>query len=339
MIQNKRITVWYQMLALILFVVFCVLLSGCGEKAQKKKVYHIGILSGLHYISNVADGFKAGMTELGYIEGENVIYDMQKTDFDMAMYKSISNKFVEDNVDLIFSFPTEASVEAKIAAQGTGIPVVFCFAFIEDTGLVNSVREPGGDITGVRYPGPDVAVKRFEIMRELVPQAKIMWVPYQRGYPSVASQMEVLHPAAEAAGVTLIEFPADDAAEIKAELDKRAASDDIDIDAILFIAEPLAVTPDVFAVMAKFASEHNVPIGGAYMMVGDYGSIFGVNVNGFNAGKQAAILADKILQGTPAGTIPVVSAETFFQINYNVAKQFGLKVSDGLLSRADEVIR
>ena len=51
-------------------------------------------------MANTADGFKAKMTELGYIEGENIVYDHQKTNFDMAAYKRTLKKFVADKVDL-----------------------------------------------------------------------------------------------------------------------------------------------------------------------------------------------------------------------------------------------
>jgi len=326
-------------LFLTLLAVVCVSLSSCGKKAQEQKVYRVGILSGLEYMAGAADGFKAKMTELGYIEGENIVYDLQKTDFDMAVYKNILKEFVADKVDLIFVFPTEASMEAKAATEGTNIPVVFAIANIEDTNLVNSVRQPGGNITGVRYPGPDLAAKRFEIMRELIPQAKRMWIPYQKGYPIVKSQLEILRPMAASAEVTLLEAPASDAAELEAELQAKAKSADIGMDVILFLAEPLAVTPDAFVVMGKFAAEHKIPIGGALMMVEGFGSVFGVNIDSVGTGKQAAILADKILKGTPAGTIPVVSSESFFQFNYKAAKELGLNVPEGLLSRADEIIR
>jgi len=322
---------------LVGIIVVGLFLSGCG--AQEPEVYRVGVLSGLDFIAVITDGFKAGMAELGYVEGENIVYDVQQTNFDMDTYRSILQKFVEDEVDLIFVFPTEASMEAKAATQGTDIPVLFNFALIEGMGLVDSVPQPGGNITGVRYPGPDIALRRFEIMRELAPEATRMLVPYQRGYPIVEPQLEKLYPAAEAAGVTLIELPAADGAELEAALQARSASGDIGIDAILFVAEPLTVTPDGFLPLGKFAAEHGIPIGGALMEVGGYGSIFGVNVDIVESGKQAAPLADKILKGTPAGTIPVVSAENFFQINYTVAQQLGVEVPEGLLSQADEVIR
>lgn len=321
----------------ICMLVAILLLGACGPEVPT--VYRVGVLSGLDFVATITDGFKAGMAELGYVEGENIVYDVQATNFDMEVYRRILQNFIADEVDLIFVFPTEASLEAKLATQGTDIPVVFSFALIEGMGLVDSVREPGGNVTGVRYPGPDIAVRRFEIMRELAPQATRMLVPYQRGYPIVSPQLEALYPAAEAAGVTLIEVPADDGAELEAALQARAAAGEIDIDAILFLAEPLTVTPEGFLPLGKFAAEHKIPIGGALMQAGGYGSIFGVNVDTLRCGEQAAPLADKILRGTLAGTIPVVSAENFLQIDYGVAQELGVTVPESLLGMADEVIQ
>jgi putative ABC transport system substrate-binding protein len=318
--------------------IVALLLSSCVG-GQSSKVYHVGILSGLGFLADATDGFKEGMAELGYVEGENIVYDVQETEFDMEAYRSILQKFVEDEVDLIVSFPTEASMEAKAATQGTDIPIVFTYALIEGMGIVDSVREPGGNITGVRYPGPDFAVRRFEVLLELVPDAKNVWAPYQRGYPIVAPQLEALRPVAEAAGVTLIEFPADNAAELEAELKAREVSDDIGIDAILFLVEPLNVTPEAYAVNAQFAYKHNIPFGGVYFPINGLTDVFGVDVISFDSGKAAAPLADKIFKGTPAGTIPVVSADPFININYKVAQEFGLTVPEGLLKQADAIHR
>ena len=322
----------------IILLAVSMLISGCGP-GQSSKVYRVGILSGLDFLADASDGFKDGMAELGYVEGENIIYDVQATNFDMEAYRSILQKFIDDDVDLIVSFPTEASVEAKTATLNTDIPVVFTYALIEGMGIVNSVREPGGNITGVRYPGPDFAVRRFEVLLELVPNVKRVWAPYQRGYPIVPPQLEQLRPVAKAAGVDLIEFPANNAAELEAELQSRAASGNVGMDAILFLVEPLAVTPENFNVMAKFAYEHNIPIGGATVAIGDYSTLFGVDVLSFDSGKAAAPLADKVLKGTPAGTIPVVSSDPYLRINYKVAQQFGIDVPEGLLKQADEIIR
>ena len=169
---SKHIKSKHPMLALTLLVVTCVFLIGCGKKTQEAKVYRVGILSGAETFVNIADGFKAKMAELGYVEGENIVYDLQKLNADPVGEKRVSEKFVQDKVDLIFAFPTDPALAAKAATQGTDIPVVFAMAGIEGNDLVESVTKPGGNVTGVRFPGPELTVKRFEFLHELVPHAK-----------------------------------------------------------------------------------------------------------------------------------------------------------------------
>ena len=139
-IRKTGIAIFIIFLISVFFLICC----------SKFKTYYVGVMCGLNFFAETTDGFKERMTELGYIEDKNIIYDVQKTDFDMAVYDRILKKFVEDKVDLIFAFPTEAAMQAKEVARGTGIPVVFANAYTENTGLVNTVQEPGGNITGVR---------------------------------------------------------------------------------------------------------------------------------------------------------------------------------------------
>ena len=312
------------------------LLNACG--AEEPKVYRVGVLIGVGFAVRAADSLKAEMAELGYVEGENIVYDVQITDFDMAAYQRVVEKFVADKVDLIFVIPTEAALVAKATAQGTDIPVVFTTAMIEGNGLVDSVREPGGNITGARFPQVDISLKIFETLHELDPEAKRYWMPYQRGYGSVTYQLEALYPAAKAAGVTLIEAPADNAAELEADLQERAQADDVGFDAIMLLVDPLSVTPDVVAVLSEFSAEHKIPIGGGMVVEENYGPVFEVNA-GSNDAKIVAPLVDQVLKGTPAGTIPVVSPETELKINYKVAQELGLTVPESLLLQAQEIIR
>jgi putative ABC transport system substrate-binding protein len=321
----------------VICVLIILLLSGCNLK-QEEKVYRIGILEGIELFDEIVTGFKDGMTELGYVEGENIVYDVQRTNFDMETYRNVLRGFIDDEVDLIFVFPTEASMETKAITQGTGIPVVFANVFTEGTGLVDSVRAPGGDITGVRWPGPDLANLNLEFMLEFVPDAEEIWVPYQKNYPIVNSQIEALHLAFPRAGVTLIEFPADTTTELEALIEERAQLTGTP-DAIMTIAEPLVTMPDAFIMLAKFADEHKIPFGGLYQNISGYTSLYGLIPQFYPQGKQASFLADKILRGTPAGTIPVVSAEHYFQLNYKKAQELGLTVPQGMLARADEIIR
>ena len=316
---------------------FSLLLYGCGE--NKPQVARVDILCGLDVFATTIDGFKAGMSEFGYIEGKNIAYDVQKTNFDPAAEHRILRKFIEDKVDLMLVFPSEVSVEAKAVTRGTGIPVVFCQTNTEGTDLIKSVPEPRGNITGVRYPGPDLALKRFEILHVLAPQAKRMWVPYTNNSPIVPDQLTALRRAAAKTGITLVESPADGPRDLIADLDSRAKAADIGIDAVLFISEPLARTPAVFPKIAEFASEHRIPIGGVLLSSEGYSTLFGVATDNIAVGRLAAQQAHKVLRGIPPGTIPVVSAESYFQLNYKVSQELGLRVPEGLLRQADEIIR
>jgi putative ABC transport system substrate-binding protein len=332
---HKKNTKWY--LGFVWVMVLSLVLSGCGSK--KPKGYKVGILSGLNFLADTADGFKVKMAELGYQEGKNIVYDVQMTDFNMDTYRSILKKFVDDKVDVIVTFPTEASMEGKNAIQGTDIPMVFTYCLIEGMGIVDSVREPGGNITGVRYPGPDIALKRFEVLLQIAPDAKRILIPYQKGYPIVAPQLEELNKTAVAKGVELIEVPAADATDLQSQLDALVKGDDPGADAILIIVEPLAVTPDTFTVLAKYAYQFHLPFGGATTTFGDYSSMYGVDVSSYDSGVLAAPLVDKIFKGTKAGTIPVVSSDSLLQINLKAAQQLGITIPDGLLAQADNIQR
>jgi putative tryptophan/tyrosine transport system substrate-binding protein len=323
--------------AIALSYYVCVFLGGCAE--NKPKIYRVGILSGLEYFSGVTGGFKEKLAELGYVEGRNIVYDVHKTNFDKAAYSNALKKFVNDKVDLIFVFPTEAAMQAKIETQGTGIPVVFTGNNAEEVGLIKSVREPGGDITGVRWTGSEVALRRFDIMLEIVPQAKRILIPYQRGYPIVPSQLKALHQAAEKAGVAITELSAGNAAELEIELQEQSKTINTETDVIMLIPEPLGVVPDVFAMLGKFADEHKIPFGGDFISAEGGKSIFALNPRDVDLGGLAANIADKILRGTPAGTIPLVTPEPRLRINYKRAQELGIIVPEGLLSRADEIIR
>jgi len=336
--SNKLQTGWALVSMLVIAALF---LSGCGA-AQQAKVYKVGVLSGLDTFSPTFDGFKSKMTELGYIEGQNITYDVQSTNVDIAVYKSFAKKFVDEKVDLILSYPTEASMEAKTAIQGTNISLVFTNSFTDVKGmdLIKSVREPGGNVTGVRFPSVDIASKRMEILLQLVPNAKKIFVPFLKNYPNVPSQLDAVRPLAASKGIALIEFGAASPQELQAKLDSLIAPGGGGIDAILMLAEPLGDTDVFYSVLGKFAYDHMVPIGGDIMSVGkDYGSVFGLKPDPKTTGVQAALLADKIFKGTTAGTIPVITSESYFRIDYKAAQALGVTVPDGLLKQADEVLR
>ena len=322
---------------LTMLLLICLALSGCGEK--KEKVYRVGILSEVEAFTMIADGFKAKMAELGYTEGKNISYDTMIANMAPEQGKEAAQKFIRDDVDLIFAFPTDASLTVKKVALGTDIPVVFANANIEGTDLIENVRHPGDNITGVRFPGADNDVMRLEFLQKFVPRAKRVLILYDPNYPTTQIVAEALREAAPSFGITLLEDHVTSVEALKDTLNKRSALDDIGIDAILIMPEFINHTPDGFAAILNFANEHKIPLGGGAPFTVELGAIYTFHPDFYETGMLAATLTDKIFKGTPAGTIPVATPESHLIINYKALKALGLPVNDGLLSRAKEIIR
>jgi putative tryptophan/tyrosine transport system substrate-binding protein len=336
---HNRLTANAQNFSVILIWVAVVILflSGCGDK--KPKVSRVGILSGTETLIGIVDGFKQRMGELGYEEGRDILYDLQKTNIDPPAERKVLEKFVADKADLIFVFPTAAALAARAATQGTNIPVVFTFTTLEGNNLVNSVSEPGGNMTGVRFPGPDLVARRFELLMQMVPQVKRLWVAYVVDYPTTKISLDILRTAALSVGVTLVEIPVVTVADIRADLHKRAKLRDCGMDAIMILPEILSQSQESWAAISRFAAEHRLPIAGSLRHQADQGALFAYSPGYSAFGRLAANLADKVLKGIPAGTIPVLSPESVLRINHKCALALGIKVPEGVLKMADEVIR
>jgi putative ABC transport system substrate-binding protein len=329
-------SIWKITLSIILFAA-SISLAGCGDKGDK--VYKVGILSEVEAFTIIADGFKSKMAELGYVEGKNILYDVKIANMDPEQEKRAARDFVKANVDLIFTFPTEASIAAKEVTRGTDIPVVFANANIEGTGLIDSIRQPGGNITGVRFPGADNDVMRLSFFPKFAPGAKRILILYNPKYPTTQKVAEALREAAPSFGISLFEEHITSVEGLKNTLDKRSAQADIGIDAILIMPEFINHAPEGFQAIVDFTNKHRIPLGGGAPFTVDQGAIYTFHPDFFETGMLAATMIDKIFKGTPAGTIPVASPESHLRINYRAMKELGLPVSEGLLSRAKEVIR
>lgn len=320
-------------------VVLSLFLSGCGP--GKPKVYRVGVLHVAGAFVAISDGFKAEMTELGYVEGENIVYEDKElpptATSDEVQLKA--KELVEGKVDLIFAFPTPHTVAAHAATQGTKIPVVFAMANPETLNLIKSVREPGGNMTGVRNPGAEILGKRLEVLIKIAPQVKRIWVGYDQNNPNTAPGLEAVRAAATSLGVQLVEVPATTLEDFETDLAARAKSADIGLDAIVTMSDGLNQGAEGHALLSQFAAEHKVPLcAGALDMVRQ-GGLFGNSANLATMGKLAAPLADKIFKGIAPGTISVVTPEQELYINYKVAQELGLTVPESLLNQANEIIR
>ncbi len=302
-----------------------------------QKVYHVGVLNALDTFAATTDGFKQKMTELGYVEGVNIVYDVQKAKAPVGN-QDILNTFVQNDVDLIFVFPTEATIEAKDATKDTSIPVISTGAYIESPGLIESVSHPGGNITGVRFPIAEIAARRLEILHQLAPNATRVLLPVFRNYPTVAPAMAAIAPIVEKYHLTVIEMPFSGPAEVVSYLEEHDKKGDVGFDAILVLPQPLAGIPALIDPIYAFANTHNLPIGGAIDPKSPQ-SLFNLIPDSFQMGELAAPLADKIFKGAYPGSIPMVTPELLLEINYKAVTRLGLTVEESLLNTAYKIDR
>lgn len=320
-------------------IVATLLLSGCGNAQPSKETYRVGIIFTRTGYDDIANAFKDKMAEMGYVEGTNIVYDLQIANVDTNPAKSIAEKFKADNMDLILTCGTGASLAAKAAVQGTNIPVIFTFSTIEGIDLVQSVSAPGGNVTGVRYPGPELTSKRFEILHQMMPDLENLYVTYQADNPTSQSAFEALRPVAQAAGVTLVEEHITKVEDITANLAARAGAEDIGIDAIFILPDALSQSSAGWAAINQFAAEHKLPVAGNAIAQAREGALFSYAPAYSENGKQAALLANKIFKDVAVGTIPVVTPDSELLLNYKVAQQLGVTIPEGLTKQAVELIR
>jgi putative ABC transport system substrate-binding protein len=309
-------------------VVASLLLTACGS--AKPETYTIGVVIEIPSLGDTLDGFKAGMTQLGYVEGKNITYIYHgATGADPKANDAEIKSLMDQKVSLILVLGTSPAIAAKRAVEGTGTPVIF--APVVDPvgeGLVKSISHPGGNLTGVQ--GTAIATpKMLEWLLKIAPDTKHVYVPYNPADPIAVSSVTPLPDAAAKLGVELVH------GEVSSGEQELAAIKTLPKDsAILFV-----VSPSLFSSLENalnLAVELRIPTG-ANLPTDK--SLFNYSSDNSQIGKQAAVLADKILKGTPPGDLPVETADLSLSINLKTAQAIGLNVSDDILRQASTVVR
>ena len=337
-IKSKSQYKYQQVWSLVAWVLLISLLvSGCGGGA-KSNTYTVGLLSGVDTFNGVFDGFKAQMAELGYLEGENISYDFQLAGGDSEKMAQIAEQFVANKVDLIVTTTTDAAIAAQTATAGTAIPVIF--TIIQDpvgVGLVDSLRSPGGNMTGVARPPVEYLGKRVEFLKQMAPNVASLWIIYDPDYSTAPSSVPAVQAGATSMGVRLIETHAKSPEDVNSELQRRAANGKLDVDAIQLMPDTLNSTS--YEAIIDFANQHGIPVVGHTPGQVKYGALFTYADSNGASGKKAASLADQIFKGTNPGDLPVEISDLFLDVNLKAAHSIGVTVTDNVLASANEIIR
>jgi putative ABC transport system substrate-binding protein len=327
---NQQLEYKQQIVVTTCLLVIGLLLAACG--ITQPKTFTIGVINLTPVLDPVFEGFKAGMTEQGYIEGENVTYIYEGATGSIDKLDAVAQGLVGADVDLILSLSTPATLAAQQATTGTDIPIVF--APLTDpvgAGIVQSLPQPGGNATGVTFGIQEA--QRLAWLLKTDPTIEQIYIPYNSDDQSPVLALEVVEEAASKLGVEIVTREARNVEEIVAATENIPET----ADAVFILPDSLVTTgiPDFVKATIELGLPLSVPTGEQV----EEGALMSFSFSFFASGEQAARLADQILKGAKPADIPVETAEVFLIINLQAAEAIGLEVPYDVLEAADTIIR
>jgi putative tryptophan/tyrosine transport system substrate-binding protein len=319
---------------------FIMLIGGAAAwpviaRGQQAAMPVIGFLAPVSQNEELLRGFRQGLKQAGFVEGENVSILYQFADNEIDRLPALADNLARRRVTVIVTLSQPAVVAAK-AATAT-IPIVFVAA--EDPvrlGLVASLARPGGNLTGINFFQSEVITKRLQLLRELV--------------PAVTRVAVLVDPASKVTTETTLREVESAARTISLQIQVLNASNGREIgvafatfererpDALFVSGGPLFTARRVQ--LATLAARHMIPMTSGNRQITETGGLMSYGANITDAYRQVGIYAGRILKGEKPADLPVVQATKFeLVINAETARMLGLTVPPSLLAIADDVIR
>lgn len=303
-----------------------------AEAEQASKVYRIGSLHHA-FAPHVpwVEGLKAGLAELGLKEGREVLFEHRFTEGNLGALPAAAQELVRAGVDLILASGEQATEAAKAATQT--LPVVF--VNVGDpvaAGVVRSIARPGGNITGVSSLRAELIPKRLEVLKELAPAVRRVWIIYDVSDAEAPPLVRKAEEAAPRLGVELVVRPVGTVQDLARALAALGPGDGV-------MVQGRATVLDISTQIVKASRSARVPtiFPAAFWL--QWGGLVSYGPDYYAVGHQAARIVAKILRGAKPGDLPVEGANRIdLAINLKTAKEIGLTIPQSILVRADQVI-
>jgi putative ABC transport system substrate-binding protein len=321
---------------------FITLLGGAAvawplaARAQQPGVPMVGFLSGASPTpwAHLAAAFRRGLQESGYIDGQNVTIEYRWAEGQYDRLPTLAADLVRRRVAVIAATGGSLAARAAMAATAT-IPIVFSSgADPVKLGLVAGLSRPGGNVTGVHLFIGALDPKKLGLLRELVPQPVVIGVLLNPNLEDFQIRLAAVQEAASTIGQQIHILHASTERELDAAF---VAFGQIRAGALVVGADPFfnSRRDQIVTLAARYA----IPAiyeGREYAVAGGLLSYGTKLIDGYH---QVGIYTARILKGDKPADLPVFQLTKFeFVINLKAAKALGVKISDNLLSLADEVI-
>jgi len=308
-----------------------------AARAQQAAMPVIGLLDprSPDALTDRLRGFRQGLRETGFAEGENIAIEYRWANNQLDRLPALVADLVRRRVAVIASPGGPDATLAAKAATAT-LPIVFLVG--EDPvglGLVTSLAQPGGNITGVNLFTGELTAKRLELLRMLVPGAARVAVLVNPATATITERtLRDLEPAARAMGLHIRILNASTGQEISAAF---ATFERERPDAVLVGLDPFFAGRRVQLV--HLATRYAVPAAYTVRDFAEAGGLISYGASIVDAWRQVGVYCGRVLKGAKPAELPVVQSSKFeLVINAETARMLGLTVPPSLLAIADEVI-
>ena len=304
---------------------------------QRERVRRIGVLIGTVETDPESQArvaaFEQGLYALGWIVGRNIRIDFRFGSADSVLTQKYAAELVAMTPDAILA--NSPLVLRALRQQTSTIPIVF--ALVVDPvgeGFINSLAEPGGNITGFTSFEYGLSGKWLEVLKEIAPRVGRVMVINQSDNVTAVGYLRALEIAALAVGVQLIPAHSRDATEIERAIDTFAGEPN---GGLIVLPSPLALVHREMIV--KLAAQHRLPTVYPFRYFVSSGGLMSYGANTVEVFRRSALYIDRILKGEKPAVLPVQQPTKFeLVVNLKAAKALGLDVPWFLQQRADEVI-
>jgi putative ABC transport system substrate-binding protein len=326
------------MKAVLLLILSVLAYLDIGAAQQPQRVPRLAFVSiGSEQSELRIEAFRQGLRDLGYNEGKNILVEYRYLHGDRARIPSVVSELIELKVDVIISGTPPVMRALKEATKTVPIVMVTTQDPVA-AGYVNSLAQPGGNITGLTRMTRDLSEKRLELLKEVLPTVSrvgILWnaegsdVGFGIGFKRYEAAAQVLKIKLNSLGVRG-PIPDFDSVFLAATKDRVHA---------LITLSNLVLDPYTKRI-AELAIKNRLPSMGETTLYVEEGGLISYSPDDRALYARAAFFVDKILKGTKPADIPVEQPTKFdLVVNLNTAGRLNVKIPPNVLARADRVIK
>ena len=317
----------------IIALVLSVLLLVPFVSLAADKTYTVGIAQyAVHgSLDNCREGFIEGMAQEGFVEGQNVVYEVQNAQADTSLAVQIASNFVANKVDLICAIATPMAVISFNAADGA-LPVVYsAVSDPVEAELSNTEKMGLGPVTGTSDTLP--VAKQLSSIRAMMPEAKTIGILYTVGEVNSQVQLKPYQDLAPAQGFAIeavaITTGSDIALAVPGLLSK--------VDCVSMLLDNTVV--QYLDVVLDAADEKKIPVFGSEIEQVAKGCAASEGIDYLALGRSTGVIAARVLKGEDAASIPYeVFEESKLYINIEKLEYLGIMMPEALAKDAIGVV-